>query len=332
MGQTWAVASRAQIFGSVTLVQGPETLLADRAVADCIARARQAEPEADVIRLDATDLDAGRFTETTGGSLFSNSQVVVVDEAQHLDPKLFDLVLDLAANPDPSVALVVVHPGGQKGKGLVDKLAKAKVPVIEAKAIKPWEFTKFVRSEANRAQIQLREDAIEALVQAVGPDARALVSALDQLAADMGSEAVTASTINRYFAGRAEVTSFSVADEVLAGRSGQALLRLRWALATGVAPVLVTSALANSFRALGKYLDLRSARLSEVEIARQISVPVFKVKHLSGQARVWGPRSVAWAMVAVEHADAAVKGAAHDAEFALEHLLIQLQEAREQRA
>ena len=46
------------------------------------------------------------------------------------------------------------------------------------------------------------------------------------------------------FAGRAEATSFAVADAAIEGRTAAALEELRWALDGGVAPVLVTSAFA----------------------------------------------------------------------------------------
>ena len=51
-----------------------------------------------------------------------------------------------------------------------------------------------------------------------------------------------------------KVTSFAVADAVFAGRTGVAMEQLRWALATGVAPVLITSALASGVRGLGKLI------------------------------------------------------------------------------
>ena len=89
-----------------------------------------------------------------------------------------------------------------------------------------------------------------------------------------------------------------------------------------MAPVLVTSALAAALRALGKYHDVRSARLSDAELAREIDVPPWKVKDLNRQSRAWTPSAVARAIRRVARADADVKGAASDAEFALEQLVL----------
>ena len=52
----------------------------------------------------------------------------------------------------------------------------------------------------------------------LAPSGELAVDDVGQLADDSDSGEVTAELIKRYFAGRAEVTSFAVADAVLAGR------------------------------------------------------------------------------------------------------------------
>ncbi|MGA4508493.1 DNA polymerase III subunit delta [Propionibacteriaceae bacterium G1746] len=317
-----------QVLGTALLVQGPESLLAERAVQARIAAARRDDPQVEVNTVDAATLDAGSFTELTGGSLFATSSVVVLEDVSNLDQGLFDLVAATAQNPPETLALVLVHPGGVKGKGLVDKLKKAKVTIVEAAAIKAWKLPDFVKGEAKRAGLAFEQGAVEALVEAVGEDARALAAAVDQLAADLPEPRATTPLIHRYFAGRNTISSFNVADDIMAGRTGEALLKLRWALDTGVAPVLLTSAIANSLRGLGRYHDLRGSRLPEAELARQIGVPPFKIKQIAQQSRAWSPAAIAAGIRAAAIADAAVKGAQHDPEYALEQLLGRLAAAR----
>ncbi|MEL4504505.1 DNA polymerase III subunit delta [Luteococcus sp. H138] len=314
-------------FGTCLLVSGPEGLLAERAVAARIAAATQQVPDAEVTRVAAVDLEGNRLAELTGGSLFSAASVVVIEDLANLSQDLFDAVLASAVNPGEDLSLTLVHGGGQKGKGLLDKLKKAKVPVSEAAAIKTWELPRWVSAEARRIKVGMDAEAAQALVDAVGSDLRALAGAVSQLGSDWEGQNVTAQMIARYFAGRADVTSFAVADDIMGGRPGPALEKLRWALSTGVAPVLVTSAVASSLRGLGKYLDARSARLSEGEMAREVGVPPWKLKDLSRLSRSWSPRGVSQALRAVATADAQVKGAASDPHFALEQLLLAVDRA-----
>jgi DNA polymerase III subunit delta len=94
-----------------------------------------------------------------------------------------------------------------------------------------------------------------------------------------------------------------------------------------VAPVLVTSALASGLRGLGK-LVTASGGLREADLAREVGVPPWKLKSMRSQARGWDQGGLATALKAVAVADAEVKGAADDAAFALERVVLTVARAR----
>lgn len=87
------------VYGTALLVQGAEALLSDRAVDARIKAARREFPDAELVELEGREVDAGRFVEATGGSLFSQATIVVVNAVSDLDKDLFDLVATTAANP-----------------------------------------------------------------------------------------------------------------------------------------------------------------------------------------------------------------------------------------
>jgi len=313
-----------RLFGGVVLVSGPESLLAERAVGRLVRQALAERPGAAVVRLLAGELDAGALVEATGGSLFSSDTVVVVNDLSELPQDLFDLVSGFATTPSDDLALVLVHPGGVKGKGLLDRLRRAGVAVVDCPAVKPWELAQFAVAEARQLGGRLDGPTAALLVEAIGPDARAVAAAVAQLLADAGDGVVTEASVRRYFAGRADVTSFTVADHVLSGERDRALGALRWALETGVAPVLVTSALASALRNQGRFGDLAGSRMRDGDVAKALGVPPWMVKDLVRHARDWTPRGLAESLQAVARADAAVKGAASDPGFALEQMVIEV--------
>ena len=321
------MAARSSPFGRVTLVTGPESLLADRAVAGLLEQVRSESPEAEVTRVEADRLDPGRFAEMTSASLFAVRRAAVVTDLAALPTELVADVLALAQAPLDDLALVLVHGGGQKGKGLLDKLKAAKVQVVDAPAVKPWELPQFVAAEARRTGAGIDPGAAQTLVDAVGHDLRALAAAVSQLVADGEGEPISEAQVRRYFGGRSEVTSFAVADAALAGRTGAAMEQLRWAISTGVAPVLITSALASGLRGLGK-LVTAPAGLRESDLAREVGVPPWKLKSLRSQARGWDQGGLATALKAVAVADAEVKGAADDAAYALERVVLSVARSR----
>lgn len=309
-------------FGNTLLVTGPESLLAERELGELIKAATAERPDAAVIRLSAVDLTTGGLVEATGGSLFADSSVVIVSDLQELPVEVADTLVAIATSPGPELALAVVHPGGVKGKAVLDKLRKVAGREAECLPIKPWELPQFAANEARRAGGRMDSRTAAVLVDAVGADLRTLAAAVRQLLDDAETDVITEAVVRRYFGGRAEVTSFAVADDVLDGRAEGALGKLRWALSTGVAPVLITSAVSSGLRSLGKYLDARDSRMRDADIARLVGVPPWKVKTLSQQARAWNPAGVAKAIQAVAVADAQIKGAASDPGFALEQVVL----------
>lgn len=319
------------VFGNTLLVVGPEGLLAERAAAARVQHGLVERPDADVHKVTAAELADGRLAELSGASLFSSSSILVILDAAALPRDLAEQVQQVSLDHSDDLGLVVVHDNSARAKGLVDQLTKAGAEVIKADAIKPWELSKFVAGEAAAVKLSLDARAGQALVDAVGNDLRALAAAVSQLASDTGDGPVTEEVIARYFGGRADVTSFAVADDALAGRTAEAMAKLRWALSTGVAPLLLTSAFAGSLRALGKYLEVSSMPLGKPELARRVGVPPWKLKDLASQSYSWSQGGVATAIRAVAKADADVKGAASDSAFALEQLVLTVCGARGRR-
>ncbi len=314
-------------YGAVTLVLGPERLLAERAVSAVLDRAREECPEVEIDRASGLQLDAGRLAELTGPSLFSAKRAVVLDDLAELPGDLVAQVSGLAKAVDADLGLILVDSGAAGNKKLVDAIKAIRPELVDCPAIKTWELPQFVSREIRQLGGSADPESPQLLVEAVGHDLRALAAAVSQLLADSEHGAITAAQVRRYFGGRAEVTSFAVADATLSGRTGVAMEQLRWALSTGVAPVLVTSAFASGVRGLGKLIGAPSG-MREGDLAREVGVPPWKLKSMRSQARGWDQRGLARALQAVATADAAVKGAADDAEFALEQLVLAVANSR----
>lgn len=310
------------LLGRVVLVTGKEEFLNERVAQRAKAAVRQAAPDAEFSDTEGSGLTRGDLDELAAPSLFSATRCVVVRKMEDLPDDGQSAVLDYAAAPSPDVALVLMHSGGNKGSGVLTKLRKvAAVTEMKSEEVKASRLPDFVRGEVSAFGGRIAPEAADGLVQAVGHDLRSLSAAAHQLVSDFGQETISEDKVGKYFGGRAEAKSFAVADLAFSGRTAHALEELRWALDTGTPPVLVTSAFASSARAIAKYLGAPNS-MREADLARELGVPPWKVRTVRDQSRAWGEAGIGAALRAVATADADIKGAAHDAPYTMERLVL----------
>ncbi len=303
----------------ITLLQGGESLLADRAISQIIAKFKGAT----VSTLEASELELGGITDALAPSLFGDSRVVVIKEIQDLAAELGEEITSYLEAQDESVELVLWHKGGVKGKALLEKIKKLKPTVIPCDVIKKdGEKSEFIRSEFKRLGRTISTEAVQALIDALGSDLRELGGACSQLAADVtAGKMIDETDVMKFQNGRIETTGFDVADAALDGRRDVALIALRNALATGTDPVLITSALAGSLRTLAK-VSGASRGVKSFDLAGPLGLAPWQIDKARRQLSKWTPSTLAGAVVAVAQADADIKGAAVDPIHSLERAII----------
>ncbi|WP_158880781.1 DNA polymerase III subunit delta [Amycolatopsis anabasis] len=314
------------------LVLGEEELLIERAVRSALDAARLADPTADLTRAKVSDLTAPALAEMVSPSLFSEGRVIVLESAQDVSQEIADAVLAYLKSPADGVVLVVVHSGGGRSKAakaLPAALRKAGAEVVECpKITKPADREAFVRHEVRQAGGRIDASAVAALIDSVGSDLRELASAASQLVADTGGT-IDEQAVRQYHRGRADVTGFAVAEKAVAGDRAAALESVRWAMQIGVPHVLVADALADAVRTIARVSA--AGRGNPNQMAGELGMPPWKIRKAQGQSRGWGAAGLAEAMQVVARLNAEVKGAAANADYALERAVLELAAAKEMR-
>ena len=317
------------VLGRVTLVTGKEEFLSERTVVGVREAVRRHDGEAELSETQASGLTLAQLGELAAPSLFSSTRCVVVRALENLPEESVEGLLDYAASPADEVALVLVHGGGQKGSGVLTKLRKIPtVTEVKSEELRTSEYPGFVTAEVRAHGGTIEADAASLLVQAVGQDLRSLAAAAHQLTNDFLGENLTVEKVKQYFGGRAEAKSFAVADAAFSGHTRAALEELRWAMDGGTAPVLVTSAFAGSARGIARYLSAPRG-MREVDLAREVGVPPWKVRTIRDQSRGWSDAGIARAIRTIAQADADIKGAAGDASYTLERMVLTVTGLRE---
>jgi DNA polymerase III subunit delta len=312
---------------AVTLVTGEEEFLVAREVSRVLTLVRESDPAVDIRDLAATEVTPEALADALNLSLFGDRRVIVVRDVEDSGKEVHDALTHYAAQPLDETSVILTHRGGAKGKALLSTLAQCGARVVELSRVRrPAERADFVRAEVRDAGGRITEGAVRAVLSAVGTDLRDLAMAVGQLVADTGGQ-VDDDAVARYYRGKAEASGFVIADRAVEGDTSGALEMLRWGLAVGLAPVLVTSALAANVRAIAKVAA--AGRGSPATLAKQLGMPAWKVERTQRQARGWRPQGLAAALAAVAAADGDVKGGGADPAYALERAILQITAARE---
>jgi DNA polymerase-3 subunit delta len=299
------------------LVLGDEELLVERAVAAILRSVREnaASDDVPVSRVRAGDVDAYELAELLSPSLFADERVVVLEAAGEAGKDAATLIATAAADIPPATVLVVVHSGGGRAKSLASQLRDLGADVHPcAKITKPSERADFVRGEFRSSDVRADDETVTALLDAVGSDVRELASACSQLVADTGGH-VDVAAVRRYHSGKAEVKGFDIADKAVTGDLAGAAEALRWAMMRGEPHVVLADALAEAVHAIARVGPLSG---DPYRLAAELGMPPWRVQKAQRQARRWSRDTVAMAIKLVAALNADVKGAAADADYALE--------------
>lgn len=296
---------------------GDEELLVERAVGTVLraARKRAGTVDVPVDRLRAGEVSTSELAELLSPSLFADERVVVLEAAAEAGKDAVALIADAAADLPPGTMLVVVHSGGGRAKALADQLKKLGAEVHPcARITKASERADFVRREFRAHKVKVSDDTVTAVLDAVGSDLRELASVCSQLVADTAGQ-VDPEAVRRYHSGKAEVKGFDIADKAVAGDLAGAAEALRWAMLRGEPHVVLADALAEAVHTIARVGPLSG---DPYRLAGDLGMPPWRVQKAQKQARRWSRASVAEAVRVVAALNADVKGAAADADYALE--------------
>lgn len=227
---------------------------------------------------------------------------------------------DYLENPADGAVVVLRHAGGVRGKKLLEAIRSGRgsgIEIVCAEIKKDAEKYAFAQSEFATAQRAITPGALRAITAAFSESLAELAAACQQLMSD-SSEKITEVTVEKYYAGRIEVGAFHVVDVALSGRTGEALVMMRHALASGADPVPMVAAFASKIRTMAK---LSGVRGSNAEIASDLGLAPWQVDRARRDIVGWTEVGLGRCVEALAEADAGVKGAARDSVYALERVV-----------
>lgn len=320
-----AQASKTQTSGgravtaSLTIVVGGDAFLNTQRVHDLRAAACRERPDAELVELDAGECDAYAFDEAVGPSLLSDSTILMLGNLERADDKLGEALVRYCKQgggvQDAASVVIAQHEGGQRGKGLLDRLSKAGADRQNIPDLKKFDAKiNFVYGMMERQHRRIEPMAAQQLVNVLGDDTGQLAAMCNQLCFDFDEDPISVDTANTYLTADPQVTGFFVADKAVEGRTADAIIAMRSAVEQGIVPIALIGALALKLRMLAKASAIRSGTISPAEA----KASPWQIKAASRQLSGWTSAGLGRCIEALAQADESSKSNGGDPVYALE--------------
>lgn len=297
----------------VVLAVGKESVLVQRVVDGVMHSARTQDPHAVRTDISADDDSAvAEFNVALSPSLFGETNVIVISGIDEPVDDLIPVLLSACTNLPEHVRLVLLHPGGVKGKKLLDGIRKTGALEASCGELKGKDLDAALTAEFRKHGKKPTPDAIAQLRQAIGSNLSELLAAISQLCADSESDVIDDQAVAAFYEGVADVKGWNVSDALWNAKPIEVLEKFRWAVHqdTG-ASVPMIIAMSSGLRTLLKYASA-PAGMSEGDLASMLGVPSWRIQYLRAQKAKWNPDQLAMATKLLALADRASKGTTYD--------------------
>jgi len=297
----------------VVLAVGKEQVLVGRVIDAVMKSARTIDPHVVRVEISAVgDSGVGELSLALAPSLFGELSVIIVTNLDNASDDLCDLITTSIAELPENIRLVLVHPGGVKGKKFLDAVRKSGVVEASCAELKGKGLTEAIIAEFSRHGRKATSDAVEQLQASMGTDLGSLIAAVSQLCADTDVHMIDEHAVAEYYDGVADVAGWKVSDAMWDAHPLEVLEMFRWAVTNdSAAAVPQVMAISSGLRTLLKYAAASSS-MSESQLASHVGVPDWKLKRLRQQKQKWNPEQLASAARLLALADRASKGTVYD--------------------
>jgi len=302
----------------IILIHGSEDVIAERVLREIVEKLNDHERTT----IDCSEAEVGTISEAMAPSLFSEKRLIVMKNLQDLDGELHPEVDRYIENPDPSNVVVLIHRGGVKGKGLLDRVKKKGAKVHLAEPLKKsTDRMTFIREEFQRLGRKISAEALASLVAGFA-DMRELTSVARQLAQDVPQgKTIDEDAVATMTQGRRMTSGFDVADAVIAKDPRKALLSTRQAFDSGVEPMAIFTAVRMSVMSMLKVIDIPRGAKS-FEVAGELGMAPWQIDKARRQLSQWREEDFDLALNEIVRADWAVKGGEGHPHYAVERMVL----------
>ena len=263
----------------ITLLTGDNTFAIGDALNVRTKQTRDTLGFAAITTVDAGDLNLNDLPQLLlGASLFATERLIVIRDAA-ANKIVWEKLVELLPGVGDETSVILIAPTADKRTKTYKWLQK-NAKVHESRDLSDGELLQWLKTEANRAGIDIKPDVARYLIDYVGTDQWRLGQELEKLV--LSGKTPTAELIRELVEPNPQASVFQLLDAVMAGKSAQVEQYLK-IIQGGEDPYRFFGLLSNQIYAL--LLCAAAGNRDAATIARDSGVHPFVIRKLQPIAR-----------------------------------------------
>ena len=255
--------------------------------------------------------------------MMANKRLVIIDDVHKLKVTDFEPLLTYIEKPVPETCLVLTGTKFDLRKGFFKK-ANAKKIVHKADSLREKELFDFVKGCSEKKKVAMGQDAMMAVVQAVGSDCAALDDAVERLGLFANEKKITVNDVENVVSNIRQHSIFELVDAMGNKNTSKVMRLFAELISNREEPIRINAMLTRQIRQLLNVKIYQYKKVESRNMAKMLGVPPFAVSKLVDQSRQFTSKALESALGRLSLADLELKSSKRTGERILEAALLDL--------
>ncbi|MBG9792061.1 DNA polymerase III subunit delta [Paenibacillus dendritiformis] len=209
------------------------------------------------------------------------------------------------------------------------KTAKAKAAVLAFQPLGAEELAQWVKRETGKHGCSIGEEAVTALLNAVGTNLQALAGEIEKCCLFAGEGGVIdTATVEGLIPKNTEQNVFQLVEDVVRHRAGKALGTLHELLKQKEEPIKILALIVRQLRMMLQVKELTNQSFTQQQAASQLGIHPYAAKMAAEQARAYGTDVLAGWLAEAAELDYEMKSGRVDKTLGLEMFIMRMAAGR----
>lgn len=312
-------------------IKGDEPYLIDRKIQEIIAETESSGEQAEVVYLDADEMEAYDLALSLDFSpLFALSRVIILknpvwlgtsNRVKRKAAEVLSVLQDYFQN-DNSGQTLIISSMEKKSNNIVNKFLEKESRAVVVKALSQGELEKWIKQELTDKKLDIQPLALKKMINS-GQDMYYLKNLIDKLALIMPGHQIKAAELEEHLDSRQEIKVFKLTDALM-GKNLRASLQAYYRLQEqGEHNIFILYMISRQLFSLSKVKHYQEQGYNIKQIAQAVSQQEFAVRKMMDKTSHFSWQEIRALFKKLLETDISFKSEGKDSDILMETVIIE---------